>query len=226
MKGWTAVGVVVVLALANLFLGRGKRAKRIGIGVIATALVLLFAYPGLQRTAIWIGVLKEEEAQWLSERERRIKRLTEQLNSEIPEERVSAAEALGQTAVTPEVVPALIKALGDEQWNVRRFASDALGTIGPRAQDAVPALANALADENWEVRWGAAFALRGMGPAAQDAVPALATALGDEKREVRWCAALALGETGPRTKAALAALTRALGDEEPDVGRLCCPGSW
>jgi HEAT repeat protein len=44
-------------------------------------------------------------------------------------------------------VPALIQALGDSDWDVRRAAAEALGAIGD--PQAVPALIQALGDCDW-----------------------------------------------------------------------------
>ena len=123
--------------------------------------------------------------------------------------REAAAEALGK--IGPEEVPALIKALGDENSYVRSAAAGALGKTGP---EAVPALIKALGDENSYVRSAAAEALGKIGP---EAVPALIRALGDEDSSVRWRAAYTLGEIGPEAKEAVLALIRALGDEDSSV---------
>jgi len=54
-------------------------------------------------------------------------------------------------------VPALIKALRDGDWDVRRAACEALGRIGDAS--AVPALIKALRDWDWNVRQAAQNAL-------------------------------------------------------------------
>jgi HEAT repeat protein len=56
---------------------------------------------------------------------------------------VQAAEALGKLG-DPQAIPALIKALGDSDWDVRCAAAEALGKIGD--PQAVPALIQALGD--------------------------------------------------------------------------------
>ena len=126
--------------------------------------------------------------------------------------REAAAEALGK--IGPEEVPALIKALGDENSYVRSAAAEALGKIGP---EAVPALIRALGDEDSSVRWRAAYTLGEIGPEAKEAVLALIRALGDEDSSVRWRAARALGKIGPEAKEAVPALIEALGDKDEQV---------
>ena len=68
------------------------------------------------------------------------------------EDRQHAVKALGEIGpAAPEVVPALITALGDADTTVRRAAAYALGRIGPAAAEAVPALTTALQDPNRNV---------------------------------------------------------------------------
>ena len=92
-----------------------------------------------------------------------------------------------------DAVPALIKALKDKDFNVRRSAAAAVGKIGPAAKDAVPALIEALKDKDIYVRIGAALLLSRIGPAAKDAVPALkAMSENDPVARVRKAAVAAL----------------------------------
>jgi HEAT repeat protein len=89
-------------------------------------------------------------------------------------------------------VEGLIRALEQENADVREDAAKALGRIGdPRA---VEPLIAALKDGDDEVRTGAAVALR----AFQDdrAIDALITALKDEDKDVRRYSAYSLGEIG------------------------------
>ena len=60
-------------------------------------------------------------------------------------------------------VPALIKALGDSDAEVRQAAADALRRVGPPARAAAPALVKALDDPDPRVRKGAAWALGEVG---------------------------------------------------------------
>ena len=49
--------------------------------------------------------------------------------------------------------------LGDEDWQIRKAAAEALGRLGTRARPAVPALEEAIADEHGEVCVAASDAL-------------------------------------------------------------------
>jgi HEAT repeat protein len=88
--------------------------------------------------------------------------------------RNAATEAL--VRIGPPAAPLLSAALDDADHDVRKFAADILGEIGPRiAPLAVDALVARLADQDGNVRAAAAEALGRLGDAR--AVPALVTAL-------------------------------------------------
>jgi HEAT repeat protein len=96
-------------------------------------------------------------------------------------------------------VPSLVKTLKeDKDPNMRYWAAESLGRLGPEASEAVPALAEALKDEDKMVRMGAAYALAEIGPAARQAVPALQQALKDPEQEVRDAAAYTLKRLAAR----------------------------
>ncbi|RLE38497.1 hypothetical protein DRJ17_03790 [Candidatus Woesearchaeota archaeon] len=100
-------------------------------------------------------------------------------------ENIQKVVDVGEPAVEP-----LIKALKDENIEVRKRAATALGYIGSeRAIE--PLIEVALKDENWGVRWEAANALRYTG--SERAVELLIKALEDENWEIRESAATALG---------------------------------
>ncbi len=86
-------------------------------------------------------------------------------------------------------IPALTKALGDPDENVRGHAAAALAEVGPDAKMAIPALIELLHDP-WEgARLSSCAALGQIGPEAQAAFPALrSTALNDTSADVRRCA--------------------------------------
>ena len=70
-----------------------------------------------------------------------VSEVVEELASENPMTRMSAAQTLGRFGLAAGVaVPNLIAALADEFEDVRKEAALALGKIGPAAKDAVPAL--------------------------------------------------------------------------------------
>ena len=93
-------------------------------------------------------------------------------------------------------VERLIKALQDQEWEVRASAALALGNIGGGAGDAVPALIQLLQDQDEWVRSRAASALGRIGGGAVDAVPALIQLLQDQSSDVRLNAAVALKNIG------------------------------
>lgn len=120
-------------------------------------------------------------------------------------------------AMGSKAVPALIDALGQDEWSLREPAGLVLGAIGPEAKEAVPALIAALRDT--KLRQVAVHALRAIGPAAKDAVPTLIDTLKqDEYTEVlnedewslREAAVLVLAAIGPAANEAVPALIAAL----------------
>jgi hypothetical protein len=119
-------------------------------------------------------------------------------------------EAFG--AAGAPAAPALIQALGDSDWAVRRASAEALGDLGD--PQAVPALIKALGNGDRDVRRAAAEALGKLGD--PQAVPALIQALGDRSENVRRASAEALVKIGTP---AVPALIQALGDRSENVRR-------
>ena len=81
---------------------------------------------------------------------------------------MSAAWALAQIDpkcddCAPKTVPVLIKALDEPDAITRVHAVQALGALGPLAEDAVPALKKTLEDEIEDIRAVAAKALEAIG---------------------------------------------------------------
>jgi HEAT repeat protein len=122
-------------------------------------------------------------------------------------------EAFG--AAGAPAVPALIQALGDSGWSVRRASAEALGKLGDR--QAVPALIQALGDSDRDVRAAAAEALGKLGN--PQAIPALIKALRDGSYDVRRAAAEALVKIGTP---AVPALIQALRDSYSSVRAAAC----
>ena len=91
---------------------------------------------------------------------------------------------------------ALIKALGDEDGDVRTEAARALGLLGQPANAVLAALTKALHDEEAYVRCEAARALGLMGKPDDAVLSTLSEALNDEDASVRTEAARALGLIG------------------------------
>ncbi|GAB4208399.1 MAG: hypothetical protein Fur006_67210 [Coleofasciculaceae cyanobacterium] len=87
-----------------------------------------------------------------------------------------------------QAIPELVKALNDEDSDVRRSAADALGKIGSEA--AIRALVAALKDENSDVRWSAVSTLGNIG--SETAILELVKALQHENSDVRLNAATEL----------------------------------
>jgi len=86
---------------------------------------------------------------------------------------VALDELLAATEPPAAMIPAVARALADENRWVRDRAARALTRFGPRAAVAVPDLVRALRDPDGFVRWRSAKALAAMGPAAAPAVDEL-----------------------------------------------------
>ena len=111
------------------------------------------------------------------------------------------------------VTTLLVKALGDEDTEVRSAAATALSHSNVTPESVLPSLAALLSSDDATVRAAAAQALGSIG--GQPAIAFLLTALSDPATQVRANAALALGELGdPVTVPALIA---ALSDPQDRV---------
>jgi HEAT repeat protein len=107
------------------------------------------------------------------------------------------------TKEAEEAVPTLIEILKGGDSDERRFAAEALGSLGAEAADAIPVLIEALNDEDVDIRGASAKALGSIGPAAKDAVPILVQLLADEEWRVVQRADDALAGIGPAAIPAL-----------------------
>lgn len=135
-------------------------------------------------------------------------------------ERAEAATALGKIggrgrkyATSDKTIEHLIAALGDNDFNVRKAASEALAAIGRTTIEYLWDR-GALSNENWKVRFWAVKTLGGIGD--KGAVPMLIVALNNEVQwEVKQQAAASLGELGdPR---AVNSLINALGSDRFEI---------
>ena len=97
--------------------------------------------------------------------------------------RLLAADSLGR--VGDVAVPALVKALNDEELPERWLAALALGRMGEDGASAAADLAAALNDDDEQVRSAAAHALSELGPAAIEALPAMKECLTEITGEAR-----------------------------------------
>ena len=90
------------------------------------------------------------------------------------------------------LVPPFVRALRNDDKDIRAEAARALGQLGPAAAPALSQVVKALQDTSWEVRIQACHALRRMGPEAGAAAEALREAGRDADERVRGAAARAL----------------------------------
>jgi HEAT repeat protein len=111
----------------------------------------------------------------------------------------------------------LIEMLTDDDLEVRRGATFALGKIGPAAKAALPAI-RANADKQ-ELRPVSIWAMVRIAPddakIAEQAVPLAIAALRRDEAVIRFEAAETLRLIGPRARAAIPALEAA--SEDPDL---------
>lgn len=165
---------------------------------------IVLALAGLALAGCQKGVAGDDTALWI-----------EQLEDPEASTRAMAAANLGGSGDAEAAVGPLMKALADSDDNVRGYAAQSLGRLGPEAGEAVPALMEIVEKESrTSARGHAAWALGKIGPpAAQPAVPVLMEALLDADVTEQVAGALeALGE-GP---AAAARLTQAIEDPQED----------
>lgn len=172
-------------------------------------LVLLGAGAAPVQAQTYLG---KPRAQWLDD-----------LQSKDAKVRRGAAFALGKMG-SATAVPALQRALKDEDPTVAEAAACALGDIGAPAQDAALVLAELLGDRNRDprVRRSAALALAGIRANSATVARALVKALDDSSPAVRQNAAWALGKLGfDDVKPAVEALAERLTgpDSDPVVRR-------
>lgn len=114
-------------------------------------------------------------------------------------------------------VPALVKALQDQDRQVRIEAATDLGLMGPSAKEAVPALLEALKDQEALVRLRADEALMKIEPKTKGAMAALLAGLKAPEATVRRVAAQLLANLGADAKPAIPLLLECLKDADAKV---------
>lgn len=98
-------------------------------------------------------------------REKTTAELIQDLNSNQEKDRIVAVRLLGARKRDPaEAVPALVKALQDDEGDIRWSAAIGLGYFGGQAKEAVPALEAARKDRDARVREAAGVALTRIDP--------------------------------------------------------------
>jgi HEAT repeat protein len=117
----------------------------------------------------------------------------------------------------PEIVPTLVKALGQEDPFVRAEAAEDLGQLGSVARAATPQLRSALKDPDVYVRIHAATALARVEQEKDPPIAVFNGALRDKEPAVRVAAATALLSLGPRCRSAREPLLTALDDPDSAV---------
>jgi len=126
--------------------------------------------------------------------------------------RASAAGVLGYIGpVNDKIIPALAKAIGDENTRVRVQAGKSLARIGEKA---LPALKDALKSDNGNAHETAVRAIHLMESDTADTVPIYIEALQDSNNMARVAAAQALGELGEKGYPAIPALIETLEDDD------------
>lgn len=126
-----------------------------------------------------------------------------------------AVEALAR--IGPVALPALVKAMEDENPRIRSGAALTVGLIRPRPLHVVPALKKHLEERDELVRLSAAMSLRRLTGKPEDILPALITSLRALSPEIRQRALLELRELGPGAKPAIPGIIEALRDEFLDL---------
>jgi HEAT repeat protein len=153
-----------------------------------------------------------------------VDKLADQLTSRDLTVRREAAYELSQLGVRAKpALPALLKALDDDDKQVWSSVIAALAAMGPEAKEVVPVLIERVDGRKGkgrrerDVTFGVmrvAYVLSRMGP---DAIPPLIAALGENDFGLHLAAARALGSMGPAAHEAVPALIKNLADPQESV---------
>ncbi len=125
--------------------------------------------------------------------------------------------SLALARIGAPAVPVLRATLGHADAQVRYYAVNALGALGPASAPAVPALLDALDDPAADVRWNAAQVLGFIGAQPELVVPALQARLADGDADIRYCAVYALGNYKGAAAEAVGDIARLLADAQDNV---------
>jgi HEAT repeat protein len=129
-----------------------------------------------------------------------------------------AAKALVRILPADEAVPLFVPRLQELNGSVHQAAAQALGLLGPNAKEATGALIQCLNRKRNECF--ACRALARIGTASDAVIPALIEALNSESDNVCHFSAEALGEIGPEAKSAVPVLIQVLNERISDYARL------
>lgn len=147
------------------------------------------------------------------------------LSAEHPlEERVGAIRTLSRYGAFAEsAIPHLIKALADENPEVRGAAAETLGTIDPdwsqndAVLDVLPSFIKSLKSRDKGTRIAAAEVIGAIGPPAESAVDRLAAGVDDPDSEVRVAMIQTLKKMGPAAEKAVDPLIGHLTDADDET---------
>lgn len=133
----------------------------------------------------------------------------EQYQDADPEFRVEAVKALGSLArKNKDLVPTLVAGLSDTYRDVRHWASQALGQLGP---EVLPPILELLKSEKSPTTLEyAVYAIIPMGSKAKEAVPILTDLLSLQSHDLRRVTVRALGSVGSEAKPAIPAMVAIL----------------
>lgn len=148
--------------------------------------------------------------------------LSIQLESTDVDQRIGAAEQLSYLAEDAQAaaIP-LVRAMADENEEVREWISSALEELGPPDHADAEALAGLLDDQNADVGYWASTLLGRLGRNAAPAVPQLARVVDSQTAlQVRERAAWALGKIGPAAMSATDSLRKAAASDHSRLARL------